>query len=52
MKVDRSRAVRKEVAGETFYFCSDDCWHAFEADPERYVHARGLGHDPQHLHAH
>ena len=24
MKVDRSRAVRKEVAGETFYFCSDD----------------------------
>jgi hypothetical protein len=52
MKVDRSRAVRKEVAGETFYFCSDDCWHAFEADPERYVHARGLGHDPQHVHAH
>jgi uncharacterized membrane protein YraQ (UPF0718 family)/YHS domain-containing protein len=31
MKVDRARAVRKEVAGQTHYFCSDDCWHAFEA---------------------
>ena len=36
MKVDRSKAVRKEVAGETLYFCSEHCWHAFEANPERY----------------
>jgi uncharacterized membrane protein YraQ (UPF0718 family)/YHS domain-containing protein len=35
MKVDRSKAIRKEVAGQALYFCSDDCWHAFEADPQR-----------------
>jgi uncharacterized protein len=40
MTVDRSRAVRQEVAGETLYFCSDHCWHAFEADPERYLGER------------
>ena len=34
MKVDRSRAVVKEVDGRKLYFCSDHCWHAFEADPE------------------
>jgi uncharacterized membrane protein YraQ (UPF0718 family)/YHS domain-containing protein len=34
MKVDRARAVRKEVDGQTFYFCSDHCWHAFEANPD------------------
>jgi uncharacterized membrane protein YraQ (UPF0718 family)/YHS domain-containing protein len=33
MKVDRSKAVRKDFAGETFYFCSEHCLHAFEADP-------------------
>jgi hypothetical protein len=31
MKVDRSRAVVKELAGQRFYFCSDHCLHAFEA---------------------
>jgi uncharacterized protein len=49
MKVDRSRAVPKEVEGETLYFCSDDCWHAYEANPERYSHG---GHDHDHAHAH
>jgi uncharacterized membrane protein YraQ (UPF0718 family) len=53
MKVDRAKAVRKEVAGQTLYFCSDHCWHAFEANPERYaqpgaapveVHAAGHAH--------
>jgi uncharacterized protein len=34
MKVDRSRAVTKELGGETFYFCSDQCLHAFEVEPE------------------
>src|SRR5437660_3275925 len=29
MKVDRARAVTKELAGETYYFCSDHCLHAF-----------------------
>jgi uncharacterized protein len=30
MKVDRAKAVRKDFAGETFYFCSEHCLHAFE----------------------
>jgi uncharacterized membrane protein YraQ (UPF0718 family)/YHS domain-containing protein len=33
MKVDRTRGVRKDFGGETFYFCSEHCLHAFEADP-------------------
>jgi uncharacterized membrane protein YraQ (UPF0718 family)/YHS domain-containing protein len=32
MKVDRSRAVRKEIDGRTLYFCSDHCLHAYETD--------------------
>ena len=35
MKVDRDKAVTKEFGGETYYFCSDHCLHAFEADPEQ-----------------
>jgi uncharacterized protein len=31
MKVDRSKAVTKDFDGETFYFCSEHCLHAFEA---------------------
>ena len=37
MKVDREKAVTKEVAGETYYFCSSGCLHAFEAEPEKYM---------------
>jgi uncharacterized membrane protein YraQ (UPF0718 family)/YHS domain-containing protein len=37
MKVDRAKAVTKEIGGETFYFCSDHCLHAFEADPDKYL---------------
>ncbi len=36
MKVDRAKAARKEVAGEAYYFCSEHCLHAFEANPRRY----------------
>jgi uncharacterized protein len=36
MKVDRSKAGTVQRGGETFYFCSPHCRHAFEADPERY----------------
>jgi uncharacterized membrane protein YraQ (UPF0718 family)/YHS domain-containing protein len=32
MKVDRGKAVRIDFAGETFYFCSQHCAHAFEID--------------------
>jgi uncharacterized protein len=37
MKVDRAKAVRMDFAGETHYFCSDHCLHAFEVDPDRYL---------------
>ena len=30
MKVDRAKAVTREIDGETFYFCSEDCLQAFE----------------------
>jgi uncharacterized membrane protein YraQ (UPF0718 family) len=33
MKVDRAKAIKKQIAGETFYFCSEHCLHAFEAEP-------------------
>ena len=31
MKVDRHKAVSKKIGGETFYFCSNHCLHAFAA---------------------
>jgi uncharacterized membrane protein YraQ (UPF0718 family)/YHS domain-containing protein len=52
MKVDRARAVRKEIDGETLYFCSDHCWHAFEADPDHYRHGGAPHEHAQHAHAH
>jgi uncharacterized protein len=30
MKVDKTKAIRMEFGGETFYFCSQHCAHAFE----------------------
>ncbi len=33
MKVDRGKAVTKDFGGQTFYFCSTHCLHAFETDP-------------------
>jgi len=37
MKVDRSKAIRKQVAGTTYHFCSQHCLHAFEAQPDKYL---------------
>jgi uncharacterized membrane protein YraQ (UPF0718 family) len=52
MKVDRSKAVTKQIGGETYYFCSDHCLHAFEADPGKYLHGDPAT-DPAHAsHAH
>ena len=39
MKVDKAKAVTKEVAGQTLYFCSQHCLHAYEA--ARSEHVRG-----------
>ncbi len=38
MKVDKAKATRKDFAGETFYFCSAHCLHAFQTSPA--THAR------------
>jgi len=37
MKVDREKAVTKELGGETYSFCSEHCLHAFEAAPDKYL---------------
>ena len=38
MKVDRGKAVTKELGDATYYFCSEHCLHAFEAGPDHYPH--------------
>jgi uncharacterized protein len=51
MKVDRDKAVTKEFGGETYYFCSTHCLHAFEADPDKYVRNAPADHgDAAHAH--
>ena len=54
MTVDRHKAVSKVLDGETYYFCSEHCLHAFEADPGKYRHGGGKAteHDHAHRHAH
>jgi hypothetical protein len=50
MKIDRARAVTKAVGGETYYFCSDHCLHAFEPRSEHAAHGPA---DPRQVaHAH
>jgi YHS domain-containing protein len=39
MKVDRHKAVTKELARESYYVLSDRCLHAFEAAPQHAHHA-------------
>jgi YHS domain-containing protein len=40
MKVDRAKAVRRDFGGETFYFCSEHCLHAFESGSAQTARAR------------
>lgn len=38
MDVDENTAAAKtEYAGDTYYFCSQECKQKFESDPESYV---------------
>jgi hypothetical protein len=37
MKVDRAKALRMDFAGETYYFCSQACLHAFQTDPQQHI---------------
>jgi uncharacterized membrane protein YraQ (UPF0718 family) len=30
MKVDKAKAIRRELGGETFYFCGEHCAHSYE----------------------
>jgi uncharacterized membrane protein YraQ (UPF0718 family)/YHS domain-containing protein len=49
MKVDRAKAVAKEFGGETYYFCSEHCLHAFEAGSATAHHN---DHEGEVVHAH
>ena len=35
---ERDAVARREMDGQTIYFCSDDCANKFDADPHAYVH--------------
>jgi uncharacterized membrane protein YraQ (UPF0718 family)/YHS domain-containing protein len=48
MKVDRDKAVTLQVGSDTYYFCSTDCLHEFETDPEK--HASAGRRDRVHVH--
>jgi YHS domain-containing protein len=37
MKVDRTKSIRIDVGGESRYFCSENCLHAYESDSSRYA---------------
>ena len=34
---ERTAAATTEYAGDTYYFCSEECKRKFESDPESYV---------------
>jgi uncharacterized protein len=46
MKVDRTKALRLEHAGRTYFFCSEHCRDGFEANPERYAQSGTTGTEP------
>ena len=52
MKVDRAKALRLELAGRTYYFCSEHCRSQFESDPESYTGKAGPVADEAPAHAH
>ena len=52
MKVDRDKAATKEFAGDTYYFCSAHCLHAFETDPPKYLRGNSPADHVHAAHAH
>jgi uncharacterized membrane protein YraQ (UPF0718 family) len=50
MKVDRAKAVTKRVGGETLYFCSHDCLHAYELGRGDQCRKPRRGEAPVHAH--
>jgi P-type Cu+ transporter len=44
MKVEEDQAAgTSEYLGRTYYFCSEDCQHKFEQQPEFYMVKTGAG---------
>jgi Cu+-exporting ATPase len=54
MNVDPAKAAaRVDYAGQTYYFCSEACHHAFTVDPRKYAGASPQGgHGGSHHHGH
>jgi YHS domain-containing protein len=53
VSIDRSRALRADHAGHTFFFYSEHCRKEFAADPDRYAsHARAPREARVATHAH
>jgi YHS domain-containing protein len=52
MQVDRGKATTIDFNGQTFFFCSDHCLHAFQANPEKYVSGAAAADDAHAAHAH
>jgi uncharacterized membrane protein YraQ (UPF0718 family)/YHS domain-containing protein len=52
MKVDRAKALTKTLDGKTRYFCSTNCLHAFEADPDEHADPEAQAEHAHVAHAH
>lgn len=52
MKVDRGKAATVKFSGNTHYFCSEHCLHAFEVDAEQHVPAGSTRSGTDAAHAH
>jgi uncharacterized membrane protein YraQ (UPF0718 family)/YHS domain-containing protein len=52
MKVDRAKALSTTHRGKTFYFCSNHCLHAFQADPGAYLRPGATADQDHPVHAH
>src|SRR5512132_4205876 len=52
MKVDRTKALRAEHAGRTYFFCSEDCRSEFQAHPESYARKSPMTGEHAMGHAH
>jgi uncharacterized protein len=52
MKVDRSKALRAQHAGRTYFFCSEECRSQFEADPDGYTQRKPAAVGAHAGHAH
>jgi YHS domain-containing protein len=51
MKVDRAKAVVTELGGQTYYFCSEHCLHAFEVGSHgEHDHAHAKHEEVAHAH--